>query len=266
MNGYLAFVFRALLLLPLAACSAQAEPQQIDVNPPPTKYRIIEGSPVWDCPNRSDKSIALTFDDGPSSHTDELLRALASRNVPATFFLKTEQLDENDPHYLENRMLVRRIQSAGHEICNHTNSHRALTSLSDEEIRNEMLKAEKLISEETGRRTQCMRPPYSDYDDRVLRILGKLGYKVISWSFDSGDWLHASVEFPKDFDPNSVLATIKDATKSADGPLIHIQHDNEFTAASVALVPQIIDSLRDDGWKFISMSECLGAPIDEPAP
>jgi peptidoglycan/xylan/chitin deacetylase (PgdA/CDA1 family) len=193
-----------------------------------------------------------------------LLELLEQRNAPATFFLKTDNLDDAHPDYAANRLRVQKIHAAGHEICNHTHSHRRLTQLDDAEVREEMLMAENQIASETGRRTQCMRPPYTDYDDRVLGILGELGYRVILWSFDSGDWLHASTEFPNDFDTDKVLSAVTDATKSFTGPLIHIQHDNEYTEASVELVPLVIDRLRNGGWQVITMSECVGGPIDKP--
>lgn len=220
--------------------------------------------PIRVCPGRTDQVVVLTFDDGPSPYTDRLLELLQQRNARATFFLKTNNLDEAHPEHAANRLRVGRIHAAGHEICNHTHSHRRLTQLNHADVRAEMLTAETLIASETGRRAQCMRPPYTDYDDGVLGILGELGYSVILWSFDTGDWLHASTEYPNDLDTDKVLRAVTDATNALTGPLIHIQHDNEYTEASVELVPIVIDRLRNAGWQVITLSECVGEAIDKP--
>jgi peptidoglycan/xylan/chitin deacetylase (PgdA/CDA1 family) len=107
-----------------------------------------------------------------------------------------------------------------------------------------------------------MRPPYSAYDDRILGILKGLGYSVVMWSYDAQDWQYASTEFPADYDPQKVLDIVGQSVGAADGSLIHIQHDNEFTQASVELVPLVLQEMRSAGFAFVTLKECLGGSID----
>ncbi len=270
MNTTSAFAVPSLVIFLLVGCGTEhvaiLEDRPMAPAPAPATPEPLAaaGVPVSVCPGRTDNVVVLTFDDGPSPYTDKLLELLDKSHARATFFLKADNLDETHPQHVENRLRVRRMQAAGHEICNHTHSHRRLTSLDDAAVRDEITKAEDLIANETGRRTRCMRPPYTDYDNRVLGILGQLDYRVILWSFDTADWHHASTEFPDEFDPNKVLDTVTAATGSLTGPLIHIQHDNEYTEASVDLVPLVIDRLRTGGWEVVSLSECIGGWIDKP--
>jgi len=233
--------------------------------PSPAPLPLIEaGVPFHTCTARAGKVVTLTFDDGPSPYSNELLDALAQAKVPATFFLKGDNLDEGNPQRDANRLAVKRMQDEGYEICNHTFSHPNLTTLTDDDVVQEMQRSEDLIADVTGRRTRCMRPPYSAYDDRILGILKSLGYSVVMWSFDSEDWHYASTEFPDEYDPEKMLATVTDAVATAKPPLIHIQHDNEFTQASVEMVPQVIDEMRKGGFEFVTLAECLGGATDVP--
>jgi peptidoglycan-N-acetylglucosamine deacetylase len=225
---------------------------------------VQAGIPIRGCPGKTGKAVVLTFDDGPSPYTKDLLDILAKENVRAAFFLKADNLDESHPASAANRLEVVRMRDEGHEICNHTFSHRRLPDLDDAGVMEEMTRAEALIADVTGRRTRCMRPPYSAYDDRVLGILRELDYGVVMADLDTMDWLHASTEFPADFDPEKVLGFVDEGLAGAEGPLIHIQHDNEYTQASVELVPLVLARFRAHGFEFVSLSECVGGRIDSP--
>jgi len=107
-----------------------------------------------------------------------------------------------------------------------------------------------------------MRPPYSAYDDRILGIMKDLEYSVVMWSYDSQDWQFASTEYPSDYNPEKVLGIVNDCLPAAQGSVIHIQHDNEFTKASVELVPAVIDTIRKAGFDFVTLRECLGGSLD----
>jgi peptidoglycan/xylan/chitin deacetylase (PgdA/CDA1 family) len=212
------------------------------------------------CPARTGKEVVLTFDDGPSPYTDELLDLLKKEGIHATFFLKGKELGTLASGYEDNRRRARRIRDEGHEICNHTLTHRKLTTLSDAEIVEEMNTSEALLAETTGLHTRCMRPPFGDYDDRVLSVVRGLGYEVLMWNLNTYDWKYASTEQPV-FDPPRIMSYVREVTREATKPLIHIQHDALDMQASIRMVPRVVDYLRQSGWRMISLSECLGAPI-----
>ncbi|HSN98854.1 MAG TPA: polysaccharide deacetylase family protein, partial [Candidatus Nanopelagicales bacterium] len=225
---------------------------------------VSAGVPIKTCAAKSGKVVVLTFDDGPSPYTDRLLAILKEKRAPAAFFLKGKKLDPTFQGYEEHRRRVQRIHEAGHEICNHTFTHRGLVGQTADKMREDIVKPEALIAGITGRRTKCLRPPYGDRNEEVLRLLGELDYLVILWSLNTEDWRYASTDRLKELDPGKMLELIQKTTGRVPGPHIHIQHDSEYSEPSVEAVPGIIDALRGQGYKTISLSECIGAPIDGP--
>lgn len=128
------------------------------------------------------RKIALTFDAGAdSAPASDILDTLAKHEVHATFFLTGKWIERNPE-------LTRRIAAEGHEIGNHTYSHRCLTELSAEDIANEAEKTEQLALKLTDRTTKpLLRVPMGSRDDRVLQILKDLGYRSVYWDIDSWD-------------------------------------------------------------------------------
>ncbi|AKT38983.1 polysaccharide deacetylase family protein [Chondromyces crocatus] len=237
-------------------------------NPAPSPDALVgPGIPIKSCPAKTGKFAVLTFDDGPSPFTDELLGHLHAKGAPAAFFLKGKKLADDFTGHAEHRARVQRIAAAGHEICNHTFTHDGLVypGKGEAAIRADMLDAEDLIADVTGRRTRCMRPPYGDHNPQVLGILASLDYRVIMWSLNTDDWRYGSIEYPADISPTKILELVDKTLRQSTEPLIHIQHDAEDSEPSVATVPQVIDAIRAQGWTLISLSECLGEPIDVPA-
>ena len=104
----------------------------------------------------------MTFDDGPhASNTPRLLDILRQRNIKATFYVIGKNVD-NYPH------LTRRIVAEGHEIGNHTYTHRNLKKLSDAQVLSEMARARISIVNATGVQPRTMRPPYGAIYQRQL--------------------------------------------------------------------------------------------------
>jgi peptidoglycan-N-acetylglucosamine deacetylase len=129
------------------------------------------------------RRIHLTFDDGPHLvNTPRLLDVLERFGVSATFFVTGRNLGTPQAQDLLARMV-----SEGHQIGNHTYSHRHLTKLSEQEIREEILKTEILIGD-SNRGIKVFRPPFGDHDSRVDRIVRKLGYRLVLWNVDTLDW------------------------------------------------------------------------------
>ena len=132
--------------------------------------------------NRDSPQIALTFDAGwEYKATLDMLDTLARHETHATFFLTGRWVSKN----LE---LTRRIVAEGHEIGNHTYSHRRLTDLNAGEIAEEAEKTEQLVLETTGCTTKpLLRVPYGARNKRVLSVLEEHGYRSIYWDVDSWD-------------------------------------------------------------------------------
>lgn len=128
------------------------------------------------------KNIYLTFDMGyEAGYTEKILDVLKENNVKATFFITA--------HYLNTREdLVRRMIDEGHIVGNHTVNHKSMPDISDEEIKEEVLRLHQVMYEKFGYEMKYIRPPKGEYSERTLSITNSLGYKTAMWSFAYEDW------------------------------------------------------------------------------
>ena len=122
--------------------------------------------------------VALTFDDGPSPYTEQLLNGLHERDVKATFFLLGCQLEGREA-------LVQRMAEEGHQIGSHTRSHALLTELSTEAALAELADCDLALCTLLGERDYWVRPPYGAIGGTVLQALD---VPVVGWSVDPRDW------------------------------------------------------------------------------
>jgi peptidoglycan/xylan/chitin deacetylase (PgdA/CDA1 family) len=117
----------------------------------------------------SDRSVlALTFDDGPSEWTPQILDLLARHDARATFFILGSSIAGSEE-------VLRRALAEGHELGLHSWSHQHLTELSDTEINDEMLTTQQTIERACGVVARVWRPPYFEADERVRRVLAECG-------------------------------------------------------------------------------------------
>ncbi|WP_327249405.1 polysaccharide deacetylase family protein [Streptomyces sp. NBC_01320] len=196
-----------------------------------------------DC--RKAKCIALTFDAGPGEDTPRLLDILKEKKVHATFFL----LGKN--HVLKHPDTVRRIEAEGHEVANHTWSHKILTDRKPADIRAELEKTQDAIAKITGKKPRLMRPPQGRTDDTVSGISKDLGLSQILWSATAKDYSTT--------DSALIKKRILDQA-SQDG--IILLHD--IYKGTVPAVPGIIDALKERGYTLVTVPQLM-APA-EPVP
>ncbi|WP_430478254.1 polysaccharide deacetylase family protein [Streptomyces sp. P11-1] len=194
---------------------------------------------------RKAKCIALTFDAGPGKDTPELLDILKEKKVSATFFL----LGRN--HVLKHPDTVRRIQDEGHEVANHTWTHKILTDEKPEEIRAELEKTQEAIEKITGKRPRLMRPPQGRTDDQVSGISKELGLSQVLWSATA-----------KDYSTNDSALITKRILDQASRDGIILLHD--IYKGTVPAVPGIIDALQKDGYTFVTVPELMAPAVPEP--
>ncbi|KAK9762388.1 chitin deacetylase [Basidiobolus ranarum] len=149
---------------------------------------------------------ALTFDDGSSQYTAQLLDMLAAANVKATF----QMIGANVIQFPD---VVKRAYDEGHQIASHTRSHPHLMSLSNEQIVAEVKTTEDTLFNITGARPAYICPPYGEADDRVKAIFKAMGYHTLLWNMDTLDW-----DIPeKNEDASLILDSFKTAlTKGTD--------------------------------------------------
>ena len=132
----------------------------------------------------SRKVIYLTFDEGyENGCTSQILDTLKANDVPAAFFV-TKSYIESEPE------LVKRMVNEGHVVGNHSVTHPNLTTLTDEQIAEEINGCAEYFKEVTGQdMPPFFRPPEGVYSIRTLEKTQDLGYKTIFWSFAYRDWV-----------------------------------------------------------------------------
>ncbi|KAK9762401.1 chitin deacetylase, partial [Basidiobolus ranarum] len=198
---------------------------------------------------------ALSFDDGPSEHTAELLDILDAAKVKATFLMVGSQVTQFPD-------VVKRAFDAGHLIAQHTWSHPHLMSLTNEQIIAEVRSTEDAIFNVTGAKTAFIRPPYGEADDRVKGVLTAMGYHNLLWNMDTLDWDIVA----KKQDPAKILESFQKAITEGtylnahnDPGFISLQHD--LYIETVKKVPEIEKLLAEHGFHFVLANSCNNLPM-----
>ncbi|CAO3697314.1 unnamed protein product [Umbelopsis ramanniana] len=206
---------------------------------------------IYGCPKP--KQWSLTFDDGPSNYTADLLDMLDQANVKATFCVM-------GAHVRKYPEIVKRAYDAGHHIASHTYSHPHLMSLSNEEIIAEMKATEEAIVDAIGVKPSYMRPPFGEADDRVKGLMKAMGYKILLWNADPTDYnIYKQANVADKIKATFVHALGGDDTglnAHEDPGFISLQHD--LYTQSIAQVPAIISLLRGSQYQLMTSAECLG--------
>ncbi len=185
--------------------------------------------------NPNGKMIALTFDDGPSSTTTQVLDVLDKYGVKATFFLIGQNINSN------TRSILERQNASGHELANHSYTHSDMTTMSWSAIQNEINQTNSLIQQYTGQTPKFFRPPYISVNSTM--------YSAIDMAFIQGS-MH------NDWDGSSSSSQIANSVlqSASDGQII-LLHDFNGNSATVQALPTIIESLQNQGYQFVTLSQ-----------
>jgi peptidoglycan/xylan/chitin deacetylase (PgdA/CDA1 family) len=188
--------------------------------------------------------IAMTFDDGPHpQNTTRLLDMLRARNIKATFYVIGRSVDLYP-------QVVRRTVAEGHEIGNHSQTHRLLSKLSDAELRQEMSRCRDAVGRAAGVQPRTMRPPYGGLLQRQRELVhAEFGYPVILWSVDPLDWKR----------PGAGVISSRILAGASSGGIV-LAHD--LHAQTVDAMPAALDGLLKRGFKFVTVSQLLAMKTD----
>lgn len=178
------------------------------------------------------KTIALTFDDGPSSFTNRLLDCLEEHNVKATFFLVGYEIASFPDE-------VKRMEELGMEIGNHTAEHKDLTKLSADDISQQIETVNTQLTELIGHGAVVLRPPYGAVNDTVAQTAN---LPMILWSIDTLDWESLNAESIVDV----VLSEVENGS-------IILMHD--IYSSTVDAVEMLIPKLLEDNYELVTVHE-----------
>lgn len=239
------------------------EPGDEAVHPVPMKSRDVTGRryppgfTIWGGARR--RTILFTFDDGPSRRTTPaLLDVLDEEGITAVFFVKSESFGRRNPWERQHAEIVREIARRGHLIGNHTDTHRQLPLLRNEEIAAELAVSERKIARTLGRRPRLIRPPGGALSKRVEQVLGDSGYTSVMWAVYGGDLeAHTPEEVVKTF--FRVLDRRERETGERGG--IVLLHDTK--RHSVQAVPRLVSALRARNCRLLDRGEELYDIVDD---
>lgn len=198
-------------------------------------------------------TLALTFDDGPWTYTEDLLDLLDSEDVRATFFVCGGNLDWKQITGHGNPYILRRMMTSGHQIGSHTWGHPDLSTISEEQIFEDMYKNEQALISAIGVVPTYVRPPYLSTNAKTLGVMGNLGYHIVNLDLDTHDWAG---------DYEAAEQSFLDAIQASDpGSSSHLvlAHDiHEETVHEFAEF--MIEEGKAAGYRFVTVGECLGDP------
>lgn len=205
--------------------------------------------------DRAGNKVALTFDDGPKpGQATEILRVLNEEEVKASFFL----VGQSAQKYPD---LVYQIHSQGHDVANHSFSHRALDRLSIADLHHELIETNKILERIIGEKVRFFRPPGGRYNYRVLSNVKKQGMATIFWDINPGDYTkfmpHFHVE-GEDYDhylPQGKDVLIQNILSKIKGGSIILLHNGG--KKTIEALPEIIQRTKGMGFTFVTLSELI---------
>ncbi len=192
-----------------------------------------------------EKVVALTFDDGPSYYTKEILQILNLNDVPATFFLLGKNVERFPA-------IVHQIYEEGHEIGNHSYSHPTMIFKSLAFMKDEIDKTDNLIKQSGYKGTIHFRAPYGRKFVGLPWILYKSKRPHILFDVIPNDWAS----------PGVITIVNRILTQTKPGSIILCHDGNgdnigENRWQTVQAIPIVIERLKNDGYRFVTISELL---------
>jgi peptidoglycan/xylan/chitin deacetylase (PgdA/CDA1 family) len=186
-----------------------------------------------------DRSIALTFDDGPDEQTPLLLDLLDRHRLRATFFL----LGENAARFPQ---YVTAIAERGHEIASHGYCHRSLATMSRRELALDLAQTHLALAPHVvTSNPRLFRPPRGIVTLPTLAWTAREGYSTVLWSFDSLDWRHAG---------SGTIAERFASHPFSPGDIVLMHEGEADTRESIA---RIAETLRHKNLHSIPVSSLL---------
>ena len=138
------------------------------------------------------------------------------------------------------------MTQAGHDLGNHSENHKNMSQLSDQEKKDELMKVHTKVQELTGYEMFLFRPPYGDYDNAVVNVAKDCGYYTIQWDVDSLDW--------KDDGVDSIIKTVSQHKHLGNGSIVLCHNGAKYTAEAL---DTLIATLKNEGYTFVPISELI---------
>ena len=202
-----------------------------------TSSNMVKKLPIYSVQTDENK-VALTMNCAwNSDDIDKILETLKKCNIKITFFMVGDWVEKYPD-------AVKKINGAGHEIANHSDSHPHVKNLSYEKNVEQILACSKKIEKITGKKTFLYRGPYGEYNDTVIKAAKDNGHTVIQWSIDTLDY--------NGLDKEQMWDKIKN--KLTKGSIILMHNGTEHTADSLEY---IINNIKTRKYEIVPVSKLI---------
>ncbi|MGZ4786958.1 MAG: polysaccharide deacetylase family protein [Terriglobales bacterium] len=193
------------------------------------------------------RELSLTFDDGPNDpHTFRLLDVLAMHGVKATFFMVGKYVDQRPD-------IARAVAEAGHVIGNHTYTHPNLIFQLEWQLRDEISRCERALSDAVGRHSNLFRPPFGGRRPITLRAVRSMGMLPVMWNVTGWDWNATSSAH--------IVTKVSSQVRGGDVMLLHDGGHLAFgtdRSLTVEAVNTIVGRYKGKGYSFKAIPEMMG--------
>ena len=179
------------------------------------------------------KVVYITFDDGPSVYTPQVLKVLAQYGVHATFF-------EVGQNVASHPALTSQVYRRGNSVQNHTWSHPDLRKLSASQFAYQVSATDRQIRAHTGYRPCCLRPPYGAVNGTVRARAAGLGKKLALWTVDPRDWSR----------PGAAAIRTRVLGQVRPGSVVLLHDGGGDRSQTVAALGGILKTLKARGYTF----------------
>ena len=195
--------------------------------------------PIY-CVDKKEPKVSLTFDAAwGNEDTKKILEIVKKHKVHVTFFMTGGWVEA----YPDD---VKAIAKGGHELGNHSENHKQMSTLSADQCKDEIMKVHEKVKKITGIEMSVFRPPYGDYNDTLITTADECGYNAIQWDVDSLDW--------KDYGVDSILTTVLNHKHLGNGSIILCHNGAKYTAQAL---DALIEGLQKKGFKLVTISELI---------
>ena len=196
----------------------------------------------------NEKVVAITFDDGPGVNTHEILDILRKHDVKGTFYLTGYEIEK----YFED---ASKIVQEGHEIGNHSYSHRRMVFKSPSFIKDEIDKTDELIRQIGYKGEITFRPPFGKRLFLLPQYLSKQDRNTIFMNIEPESYPEVAA------DANEIVNYVVKNIKPGSIILLHVMYESR--RESLDSVDGIITSLKKEGYTFVTISELLKYRLEE---
>lgn len=184
------------------------------------------------------KFVALSFDDGPSLTTMQMLEVMEQYDARGSFFIIGSHINE------QTKAALHRAVEMGCDVENHSFTHPHLSQLSAEEQHDEASRTTALIEQYTGRTPLLFRAPYLDADETTHKVVPQ----IFIGGVGPADW-------NKDV---TIEERIAGYLQAAEDGAIFLMHDFEGNGATAEALKVILPRLAAEGYGFVTVAELFG--------